>query len=108
ARTAETTGRPEFGARWLPRADRLIAAVERHGWDGGWYLRAFDDLGRPWGSRQSGECRIDSLSQSWAVIAGGDPERAAAALDAAFEQLVRPDDAIVRLLDPPFAETPRD
>jgi cyclic beta-1,2-glucan synthetase len=106
---AEGAQRTEFATRWLPRADRLIKAVERHGWDGDWYLRAFDDLGRPWGSHLSGECRIDSLSQSWAVVAGGgDPERAAAALDAAFAQLVRPDDGIVRLLDPPFADTPRD
>ena len=106
---AEGAARPDFGTRWLPRADRLTAAIDRHAWDGNWYMRAFDDLGQPWGSRSSSECKIDSLAQSWAVIAGGgDPERAGRALDAAYEHLVRPDDYIVRLLDPPFANTPRD
>lgn len=109
SRMADSAGRPEFGKRWLARANSVVTAIDRHAWDGGWYVRAFDDLGRPWGSRVSGECQIDSLAQSWAVLAGsGDPKRAGRALDAAFEQLVRLDDRIVRLLDPPFAETPRD
>ena len=108
AAIAAKAGRDDFGAVWRARADQLVASIERHGWDGGGYVRAFDDLGRPWGSQGSGECRIDSLAQSWAVIAGGDGERAGQALDAAFAALVREDDDIVRLLDPPFADTPRD
>ena len=102
-------GRDHFAALWLPRADLLVAAVERDGWDGEWYVRAFDDQGRAWGSKDSGECRIDSLAQSWSVIAGGgDKDRARSALDSAFAYLVRPNDEIVRLLDPPFDTTPRD
>ncbi|HSG34254.1 MAG TPA: glucoamylase family protein [Sphingomonadaceae bacterium] len=102
-------GRDGFGEPWLARAEQLVAAIERHGWDGEWYMRAFDDLGRPWGSRENEECNIDSISQSWAVIAGGgDPKRARTALDSAFARLVRPGEGIVRLLDPPFAETLRD
>lgn len=55
------------------------------------------------------ECRIDSLAQSLAIIAGGaDHARAKVALDSAFTELVRADDNIVRLLDPPFSDTPRD
>ena len=109
ARICESTGRADFGKRWLSRSKQLIARIEEHAWDGAWYIRAFDDLERPWGSHLSDECQIDSLSQSWAVIAGGgDPARARVALDAAFERFVRPDDNIVRLLDPPFSETPRD
>lgn len=108
AELAATSGRSDFGAMWLGRADELVAAVERHGWDGAWYVRAFDDEGRPWGSSQSDECRIDSLAQSWAVMAGGDTGRADMALDAAFAALVREDDHIVRLLDPAFDHTTRD
>lgn len=102
-------GHRAFGDRWRGRADQLVAAIDASAWDGGWYMRAFDDLGRPWGSATNDECQIDSLTQSWATMTGGgDPDRAKAALDAAFGRLVRHDDNIARLLDPPFAATARD
>jgi cyclic beta-1,2-glucan synthetase len=109
ARMCDGLNRGEFGQHWLPRARQLVDAIERHGWDGDWYVRAFDDQGRPWGSHGNDECRIDSLAQSWAVIAGGGAaERSRQAMDNAFAHLVRPDDRIVRLLDPPFNKTSRD
>ena len=37
-------------------------------WDGDWYRRAYFDDGTPLGSVQNEECRIDSLTQSWAVL----------------------------------------
>ncbi|MCL6251235.1 cellobiose phosphorylase [Altererythrobacter sp. KTW20L] len=104
----EATGQHDFALRWLPRREQLLASVERHGWDGEWYVRAFDDQGRPWGSSSNDECRIDALVQSWAVIAGADKARSAQAIDNAFKHLVLPDDKIARLLDPPFDETARD
>lgn len=95
--------------RWKARATGLAAAVERSGWDGDWYLRAFDDEGRPWGTAAEQECRIDSIAQSWSVLSGaGDPERARHALESARRALVREDDRLVRLLDPPFDRTPRE
>lgn len=102
-------GREEVAARWTARAEALRQAIEEAGWDGGWYLRAFDDDGRPWGSAENDECRIDSITQSWAVLSGAAaPERARAAVEAARRELVREDDRLVRLLWPPFASTPRD
>lgn len=99
----------DFAVTWLARAEALTAAIERDGWDGQWYIRAIDDQGRSWGGRSSEECRIDSLAQSWAVMAGGgDPDRAKLALESAFHDLVRPEDDIVRLLYPPFQTTARD
>ncbi|RVQ69590.1 cellobiose phosphorylase [Croceicoccus ponticola] len=108
AAMSEATGRTDFGPRWLPRRDQLIAAVERHGWDGEWYMRAFDDQSRPWGSRTNDECRIDALVQSWAVIAGGNKTRAKQAIASAFDRLVKDGDSLARLLDPPFNRTARD
>ncbi|MGE3744503.1 MAG: glucoamylase family protein [Sphingomonadaceae bacterium] len=99
----------EFRDRWNGRAESLAAAVEQSGWDGEWYLRAFDDDGRPWGTSEEQECRIDSIAQSWSVLSGaGDPERARTALASARRYLVREDDNLVRLLDPPFDRTPRE
>ena len=94
---------PELAAEWRKRAQQLSAAVERSAWDGDWYLRGYFDDGSPLGSRSNREARIDSISQSWAILSGaGDPERAKRAMDSAEAHLVRPKDGIVLLLTPPF------
>ena len=55
------------------------------------------------GTASNEECRIDSIAQSWAVLsAAGDPGRARQAMQSVNEHLVRRDDALVQLLDPPF------
>ena len=77
-------------------ACRHRAAVERFGWAGGWYLRAFDDDGAS--LRQ-----LDLIAQAWAVLSGLDEARARAAVDAARARLVDEANGIIRLLDPPFA-----
>ena len=84
-------------------ADRLRRGIERNGWDGQWYRRAYFDNGIPLGSAGSPECRIDSIAQSWSVLSGaGDAARARTAMDAVDKHLVRRKDALVQLLDPPF------
>ncbi|AGH51992.1 carbohydrate binding protein (plasmid) [Sphingomonas sp. MM-1] len=99
----------EFRDRWNGRADTLVAAVERFAWDGEWYLRAFDDDGRAWGTSEEQECRIDSIAQSWSILSdAGDPERTDVAIASARKHLVRDDDSIIRLLDPAFDRTPRE
>jgi cyclic beta-1,2-glucan synthetase len=78
-------------------------------WDGGWYRRAYFDDGTPLGSVQNDECRLDSLTQSWAVLAGtAEPQRAGRAMDAVRSQLVRRDARVVLLLAPPFDRTVHD
>ena len=82
---------------------RLQGALEAEGWDGAWYRRAYFDDGAPLGSVASPECQIDSIAQSWSVLSGiAAPERAAQAMDALHQRLVRADDKVVLLLDPPF------
>lgn len=85
------------------RASDLARTVEAEAWDGAWYRRAYFDSGAPLGSASCEEARIDSIPQSWAVIAGAaDPDRAALALESAREHLVREDDRLVLLFTPPF------
>ncbi|MFA5844190.1 MAG: glucoamylase family protein [Coriobacteriia bacterium] len=99
----EAKGDAERAADYRAWADRLVAAVEEHGWDGAWYRRAFFDDGTPLGTSTADECRIDAIAQAWAVVSGrGDRERAERALDAVTENLVRWEDGLVRLLTPPF------
>ena len=105
----ERRGEAVLARRWLDRADALENALEHSAWDGEWWIRAFDDDGRPWGSRACDECRIDSIAQSWSVLSGSRADgRARQALAAAWRELVREDDSLVRLLWPPFDATPRE
>ena len=60
---ATPSARSAIGARPLARPGMLELA-----WDGDWYRRAYFDDGTPLGSAQNEECRIDSLTQSWAVF----------------------------------------
>jgi len=101
---AETLGERERAARWLSARDAMALAVERDGWDGRWYRRAFFDDGTAMGSKPNAECRIDFIAQSWAVLSKAAPdERAALAMQAAEEELVRERDGLILLLAPPFS-----
>ncbi len=93
----------DFAELCATEGARLRENLERHGWDGAWYRRAWFDDGTPLGSADSPECRIDSISQSWAVLSGaGDAGRSRMAMQAVDERLVRRDHALIQLLDPPF------
>jgi cellobiose phosphorylase len=85
------------------RADAYADAIEASGWDGHWYRRAYYDDGTPLGSASSDECRIDSIAQSWSVIAAaGSPARRQLAMRALNEHLVSEDARVIMLLKPPF------
>ena len=92
-----------FAARCLSEAETLRQSIFAHAWDGEWYRRAYFDDGTPLGSKQNAECQIDSISQSWSVLSGAsDAMRSGQAMQALEQRLVRRDDGIVQLLDPPF------
>nr|WP_208619597.1 glucoamylase family protein [Xanthomonas populi] len=98
-----------FATLCRTHAQALRTALEQHAWDGRWYRRAWFDDGTPLGSSDSDECRIDSLSQSWAVLSGAmDPARSAQAMEAMRQQLVDTETGIVKLLVPPFDCTEHD
>lgn len=103
--------RADFGFATTCRAagQVLAARLEEHGWNGEWYRRAFFDDGTVLGEPDGAACRIDAMVQSWSVLSGvADPARAAGAMAACAEQLVRPGHRLVRLLDPPFARSDAD
>jgi cyclic beta-1,2-glucan synthetase len=107
ARIAEERGETRRALAWREHSNALKLALERHGWDGDWYRRAFFDDGTPLGSAVNDECRIDSIVQSWGVISGAaDPERGRRAMAAVDEHLIRRGDGLVLLFTPPFDRTP--
>ncbi len=106
---AEERGDKDRVSRWTAHLATLSEALETAGWDGDYYRRGYFDDGTPLGSKESEECRIDSIAQSWSVLSGqGKPERTVKALDAAVSELVDEEAGIVRLFTPPFAKSPLD
>jgi len=94
--------RDDLAQRYRSQAQWLAGTLELT-WDGAWYRRAYFDDGTPLGSVQNEECKVDSLTQSWAVLSGaGNRTRAERAMDAVRVHLVRRDAQMVLLLTPPF------
>ncbi len=87
-------------------AKTLRENLEVHGWDGGWYRRAYFADGMPLGSRENDQCSIDCISQSWAVLSG--MENAKTALDAAVAMLLDEENGVFKLLAPPFDKPERE
>ena len=50
--------------------DEMVEAVKEHGWDGEWYLRAYDFFGNKIGSDENEEGKIFIESQGWCTMAG--------------------------------------
>ncbi len=101
-------GREVEAAEHDERAERYVAAARASAWDGEWYLRAFYDDGSTLGSHSDLECRIDSIAQSWSVLALGDHARGRQALEKVDELLVDEQARLIRLFSPAFDRTPRD
>ncbi|HEY4206226.1 MAG TPA: glucoamylase family protein, partial [Puia sp.] len=101
--TANAYGDHFFAEICQTEAAGIRSRIETAGWDGEWYKRAYFDDGTPLGSKENKECRIDAISQSWAVLSGAvSDKRAVMAMAAVEEKLVRKDLNLIQLLDPPF------
>ncbi len=101
----EERGEALRAVRYRAERERLATMLEQS-WDGEWYRRAYFDDGTPLGSAQNDEGRIDSVTQTWAVLSGAAPiKRAERAMDAVRSFLVRRASRVILLLDPPFDRT---
>jgi cyclic beta-1,2-glucan synthetase len=109
ADVCEQTEREQLAERYRRQAREFQSALEAHGWDGEWYLRAYYDDGSPLGSAQNRECQIDAIAQAWSVLSGaGDPARAHQAMQSVLDRLVKWDERLILLFTPPFDKTSRD
>ncbi len=103
AEVAHIRGDAAFTERCRLQAAQVRRNIEQHGWDGGWYRRAWFDDGTPLGASANVECQIDSIAQSWSVLSGaGNAARSRTAMLALDRRLVRRERGLVQLLDPPF------
>ncbi|HYV28527.1 MAG TPA: glucoamylase family protein, partial [Candidatus Eisenbacteria bacterium] len=103
SRLAKNRGDTTFTEYCEGQRRELQENIEKHAWDGAWYRRAYFDSGEPLGSASNSECQIDSLPQSWAALTGvSDAKRTRSALEAVVQRLVRRDQGLIQLFDPPF------
>ena len=89
--------------RYKEIAEILKKNLNKYGWDGRWFKRAYTDDGDILGSIENEECRIDSIAQSWSVISGaGDNDKKFISMESLENHLVDRENGIIKLLDPPF------
>ena len=67
---AEYLDRRGNAKRYRWEAERMTETVRQHGWDGDWFVRAYDDSGRKVGSKECAEGQIFIESQGMCVMAG--------------------------------------
>lgn len=63
-------GKNEEASRAQKHVDKMVEVVKKHGWDGEWFIRAYDYFGRKVGSRENEEGHIFIESQGWCTMAG--------------------------------------
>lgn len=63
-------GKNDEAVRAQKEVDQMIFAVKQHGWDGEWFLRAYDYYGRKIGSNENEEGKIFIESNGWCTMAG--------------------------------------
>ena len=92
AELATTLDRSEEAAFDTQEAAAMTAVTLQHGWDGGWFLRAYDDFGDKVGSHECAEGQIFIEPQGMCVMAGigQDSGEAEQALTAVHERLATP------------------
>ena len=82
-------GKDDEAARMQKAIDAMIDAVKKHGWDGEWYLRAYDFYGNKIGSNECEEAKIFIESQGWCTMAeiGAEDGMVAKSLDSCKKYL---------------------
>ena len=103
AAMARWRGLDEDCSHYVDAAAQMEAAVRDHGWDGSWFLRAYDDSGHKVGSQECQEGQIFVEPQGLCVLAGIglDNGRAESALAAVRERLATPHG--ITLLQPAYS-----
>ncbi|MCG8525218.1 MAG: glycosyl transferase [Opitutales bacterium] len=83
---------------------KMLEAVETHGWDGEWYLRAFDFESKPIGSHKNDAGKIFIESQGWLLLGGAGQKggRAKKVLESIHNHLFTENGCVLN--QPPFPD----
>ncbi len=82
-------GKNDEAARAQKLVDEMSLAVKKYGWDGEWFIRAYDYYGNKIGSKENEEGKIFIESQGWCTMAaiGQEEGLCKKSLDAVKERL---------------------
>jgi cellobiose phosphorylase len=67
---AALAGRDADAESYRADAEKMAAITAEHGWDGDWFLRAYDHFGNPVGSGKNAEAQVFLEPQGMCVMAG--------------------------------------
>nr|MBP3599151.1 glycosyl transferase [Eubacterium sp.] len=85
----DALGKADEAARAREEVAKMVVAIEKDGWDGEWFIRAYDAAGEKIGSKECEEGQIYIEPQGFCVLAGVGVENGLAekALDSVKERL---------------------
>jgi cellobiose phosphorylase len=97
-------GQADKAAAVMAHGDAMRKTILAQGWDGQWFLRAYDAESRPIGSKANAEGQIFIESQGWGVLGrvGIESGQARQALDSVRERLFTPHGIILQ--QPAYSE----
>lgn len=88
AELSEFSGDVSAKNDYLQRYENIKEAINSNAWDGKWYLRCYDDNGRPIGSDENKYAKIFMEPQCWSLISGiADEQRAETLIKSCNEML---------------------
>ena len=104
AAMARKRGLNDEAQRSLAEAAKMENVIQQHGWDGEWFVRAYDDFGKPIGSKVCTEGKIFIESQGMCIMAGVGLKdgKARLALESVNQHLATPHGIV--LLQPAFTK----
>ncbi len=99
---ADAIGRADLVDKYRNERAAMIAKIEGPGWDGEWFVRAYDHFSKKVGSAECDEGKIFIESQGWSILGGAglDNGMAEKALDS-VHRILATDHGIV-LNQPPY------
>ncbi|MDI6402389.1 hypothetical protein QLX67_10295, partial [Balneolaceae bacterium ANBcel3] len=88
----------------LEQKELLNTHIEKHAWDGEWYLRAYSESGQVFGSHKNEEGSLWLNPQTWSVISGhaGNNDRQDQVMGKVKERLAT--DYGIMICDPPYTK----
>lgn len=91
-------GKENEAEKYINYAREMREIIYEHGWDGDWFLRAYDAFGRKIGSKENEEGKIFIESQGWCILGGAglDNGYALKALDSVKKYLATPNGIVLQ------------
>ena len=102
AEIAELYGEPEDAELARTRSEEMRAIINEHGWDGEYYLCAYNDDGEKIGSHECEQGAMFLIPQLWSVLANISDDRKIKAMDAVEKYLSSPLGTLISI--PPYTK----